>query len=65
MFFTGISRTASDVAADKIKSIQNKTLELHQMYDMVNKAEKILSTNQDITAFGELLHETWMFKTTN
>lgn len=62
LFFTGISRTASDVAADKIKSIPNKSFELHQMHDMVNKAEKILCSNQDINAFGELLHETWMLK---
>src|SRR3990167_7371575 len=32
------------------------------MYDMVEQAEKILSGTGDITAFGELLHETWMLK---
>lgn len=62
LFFTGVSRTASDIAADKIQSIPQKTQELHQMREMVDKAVDILSSNQDITAFGELLHETWTLK---
>lgn len=62
LFFTGVSRTASDIAADKIKSIPNKTAELHQMHSMVNAAEDILCSNQDICQFGELLHDTWTLK---
>lgn len=62
LFFTGISRTASDIAADKIKSIPNKQTELHQMRDLVDAAEKILCSEADLSQFGELLHETWMLK---
>ncbi|MBX3709366.1 MAG: kinase [Gammaproteobacteria bacterium] len=62
LFFTGISRTASDIAADKIKSIPEKNHQLHTMRNMVDEAESILCTSQDITLFGELLHETWMLK---
>jgi len=62
LFFTGVSRTASDVAADKIKSIPQKSHELYAMHSMVDKAERILCTGQDITLFGELLHESWMLK---
>lgn len=62
LFFTGVSRTASEIAADKIKSIPGKSDELHQMQRMVDEAESILCTGQDITRFGELLHETWMLK---
>jgi D-glycero-alpha-D-manno-heptose-7-phosphate kinase len=62
LFFTGISRTASDIASDKIKSIPNKQVELHHMRRLVDEAESILCTNQDICRFGELLHETWMLK---
>ncbi|MBA3660187.1 MAG: kinase [Gammaproteobacteria bacterium] len=62
LFFTGISRTASDIAGDKIQAIPSKSHELHQMRDLVDQAEKILSTDTDITAFGELLHQTWMLK---
>jgi D-glycero-alpha-D-manno-heptose-7-phosphate kinase len=62
LFFTGISRTASDIAADKIKSIPNKKYELQQMYQMVDIATDILSKGNDITDFGRLLHESWMLK---
>jgi D-glycero-alpha-D-manno-heptose-7-phosphate kinase len=62
LFFTGVSRTASDVAADKIRSIPQKSHELHQMRDMVDTAERILCGGQDINLFGELLHESWSLK---
>ena len=62
LFFTGVSRTASDIAADKMKSIPQKSQELHQIRSMVDEAEKILCTGQDINLFGELLHETWVLK---
>lgn len=62
LFFTGVSRTASDIAGDKIKSIPKMELELHQMRALVDEAANILCSGQDITAFGELLHETWMLK---
>lgn len=62
LFFTGISRTASDIASDKIKSIPQKQVELHQMRKMVDDAADILTSQQDIRLFGELLHETWMLK---
>jgi D-glycero-alpha-D-manno-heptose-7-phosphate kinase len=62
LFFTGVSRTASDIAADKIKGIPGKTAELHQMRQLVDDAEQILCSNTDIVEFGKLLHETWQLK---
>lgn len=62
LFFTGISRTASDIAGDKIKEIPKKSTELHLMRDMVDEAERILASNESIIKFGELLHETWELK---
>jgi D-glycero-alpha-D-manno-heptose-7-phosphate kinase len=62
LFFTGVSRTASDIAADKIKSIPDKSRELHSMLGMVDQAQQILCSETDITRFGELLHEAWMLK---
>lgn len=62
LFFTGVSRTASDIAGDKIKSIPARSATLHAMQAMVEQAEKILASQQDITLFGELLHESWMLK---
>src|SRR3990167_3511914 len=48
LFFTGISRTASDIAGEKIKSIPNKTQELHRMQNMVDEAIHILTTDAKI-----------------
>ncbi len=62
LFFTGVSRTASDIAADKIKSIPDHAAELHQMRQMVDTAEQLLYSDTDITEFGELLHESWQLK---
>lgn len=62
LFFTGVSRTASDIAGEKIKSIPNKRAELHAMHEMVDIAANILSTGNDICDFGRLLHESWMLK---
>lgn len=62
LFFTGISRTASDIAGDKIKSIPKKKPELQGIRETVDEAIKILSQGHDITDFGRLLHEGWMLK---
>lgn len=62
LFFTGVSRHASDIAGDKLRAIPNKARELHQMRTIVDEAEKILCSTQDIAQFGELLHESWMIK---
>ena len=61
MFYTGVSRSASAIAADKIKAIPSKTAELKRMQAMVGEALDILSVG-DYRAFGELLHESWMLK---
>lgn len=62
LFFTGISRTASDIAGDKIRSIPDKIRELHAMRSMVDEAENILCSQRDLIEFGELLHQGWMLK---
>lgn len=62
LFFTGVSRTASDIAGDKIKAIPNKTEQMRAMRLMVDEAIQILTHGNDITDFGRLLHESWMLK---
>ena len=61
LFFTGLSRIASDIACEQIKNIPNRKKELLQMYQMVNEAENILN-GKNIKEFGKLLHESWKFK---
>jgi len=61
MFFTGFSRTASEIAAHQIQNIPKKRTELKSMYQMVLKAVDMLNGN-DISKFGKLLHESWKLK---
>ena len=63
LFFTGFSRTASEIAGEQIKKTPEKRKELIRMAEMVDEAVSILnSSNSDITDFGRLMHETWMIK---
>ncbi len=62
LFFTGFSRTASQIAQHQIKNIPNKKLELLRMYEMAKEALNILNSKDDILAFGHLLGESWKLK---
>jgi D-glycero-alpha-D-manno-heptose-7-phosphate kinase len=62
LFFTGISRFASDIAKKKIDNFPNKTKQLTTMYHMVEEAISILNSSGPVSDFGKLLHETWMLK---
>lgn len=61
LFFTGLSRMASDIAGAQIKNIRNKKKELNLMYEMVDEAISILNGGR-IEDFGKLLHESWKLK---
>ena len=63
LFFTGFSRTASQIAAHQIKNIPNKKKELRRMFEMVYEAIDILNGN-NIVKFGRLLDESWKLKRT-
>lgn len=65
LFFTGISRIASDIAGEQIKNTQKNEENLKKMDALVDKAYQILTTADDnMSAFGELLNETWHLKKT-
>ena len=63
LFFTGIMRSANEVAMEQIKNIpQNKSL-LKEMMTQVNEAGSILQSKSiDMKIFGNLLHEQWRIK---
>lgn len=61
MFFTGFSRTASEIAAHQIKNIPNKEKELAAMHQMALQALEIVKVGK-IMDFGKLLHESWQLK---
>jgi len=62
LFFTGFSRTASDIAEEQIKQTPNKKRELTEMCHMVGEAINILNGDGDLSEFGKLLHESWQLK---
>ncbi len=62
LFFTGISRFASEIAKEQILNIPNKKKELTCMQQMVDEAIDILNRDRDILEFGHLLHGAWEFK---
>ncbi len=63
LFFTGLSRTASDIASDKIKNIPNNNQNLSRMKNLVDDAYKIIvSPDRNLSEFGELMNETWELK---
>ena len=64
LFYTGIKRTASNIAESYVEDIESREKQLRIMSDMVDEAISILSSGQDITRFGALLHETWQAKRT-
>src|SRR5580700_7635307 len=65
LYFTGFSRTASEVAQEQVKMTPRKVKELQMMLQLVDEAEAILANSrQSLDAFGRLLHESWQIKRT-
>lgn len=62
LFYTGIKRTASDVAGSYVNELDAHKRQLRILKDMVDESISILAGGTDITAFGELLHEAWQAK---
>jgi D-glycero-alpha-D-manno-heptose-7-phosphate kinase len=63
LFFTGLSRYASEYAQAQIDNVGNRTSELREMQAMVDQAVALLSCNQaPIRELGRLLHESWTLK---
>ena len=62
LFFTGISRTASEIAKSYMQDLENKERELHLMTEMVEEGVTILRSKRDLIQFGQLLNEAWKVK---
>jgi D-glycero-alpha-D-manno-heptose-7-phosphate kinase len=62
LFFTGFSRTASEIAAEQVRNTPNKKEELKSLHQMVGRALEILNSKRDLSEFGKLLHESWLIK---
>lgn len=62
LFYTGIRRTASDVARTYVDDMEARAQPLGRIRAMVDQAVDVLAGGEDILRFGELLHEAWQLK---
>lgn len=62
LFYTGIVRTAAQVAGSYTNQLDKRGAQLRRMREMVDEGTSILSGGEDLTHFGELLHESWEAK---
>lgn len=62
LFFTGFSRFSSDIQVSTMNAMGDKTQQLLEMLDLVDEAEKVLTTKCDLNDFGRLLDHTWKLK---
>ncbi|MBI4641099.1 MAG: kinase, partial [Candidatus Tectomicrobia bacterium] len=62
LFYTGIKRTASNIAESYVNGIEDRKRQLRIMKDLVEESLSILNNGEDIAGFGELLHEAWQAK---
>ena len=61
LFFTGVSRFASGVAAEKVANFASQKTGLHRMREMVDEGVNILLEGE-LRDFGRLMDEGWQIK---
>jgi D-glycero-alpha-D-manno-heptose-7-phosphate kinase len=65
LYFTGFSRTASEIAQEQLKVTPQKKTELNAMRQLVDEAEAVLTnSSRSLGDFGRLLNESWQIKRT-
>jgi D-glycero-alpha-D-manno-heptose-7-phosphate kinase len=62
LFFTGLSRTASEIAESYTQGLEANEQAMRAMCDMVQEGISILNGAEDLERFGVLLHEGWLLK---
>ncbi len=62
LFFTGIRRSASQVAGKQISKIAANRAVLREMRDLVDRGCDALLASRPVTEFGEILHRSWVLK---
>ena len=62
LFYTGIVRTASDVALSYVSRIESRRRQLRILKELVEESLDVLTSGMNILAFGDLLHEAWEAK---
>jgi D-glycero-alpha-D-manno-heptose-7-phosphate kinase len=62
LVYTGIARTAADVAKSYVARIETRRRQLRIMKELVDESIGVLAGGVNILPFGELLHEAWQAK---
>lgn len=62
LFYTGIKRTASEIASTFVSGMEKQAKLLDRMKNNVEEGCAILNGRDDLRVFGELLHEAWLAK---
>ncbi|MCK5729331.1 MAG: hypothetical protein KAG10_03310 [Methylococcales bacterium] len=62
LFFTGLSRAASDILEEQMAKTAVNVPNLNRMKGLVDEAHEILISNSPLNQFGELLNLTWDLK---
>lgn len=60
LFFTGLSRFSSDISKSLVKNMNTRSIQMMELYDMVDEASNILrNENIPLDEFGKLLNRAW------
>jgi D-glycero-alpha-D-manno-heptose-7-phosphate kinase len=59
LFYTGIVRTASNIAGSYVNNIDGRRRQLRILKDLVDESILVLSNGDDISNFGKLMREAW------
>jgi D-glycero-alpha-D-manno-heptose-7-phosphate kinase len=62
LFYTGISRFASDIAKKQVLAIPKNISNLQEMQKLVDIATDVLCNGNNLDDFGRLLNQTWQLK---
>ena len=62
LFYTGVIRTAANVASSYAQDLQSRGRQLRILGDLLNESLEVLGDGGDLSRFGTLLHESWQIK---
>ena len=62
LFYTGIKRTASDIASSYVNSLASRAGQLNRLKQLADRSVEILAQGHHLDEFGRLLHEAWETK---
>jgi D-glycero-alpha-D-manno-heptose-7-phosphate kinase len=62
LFFTGVSRNATDIAQEQIRNTRKCAVELRELVSFVDEGAAILAGTRPLVEFGRLLHRSWLLK---